>query len=172
MSKTAPEQPRTSVTLPELRAPIDHANSLILTAFCLCLASPEEAQTAPTLAQRKNAEILEEWSEGFEVRGVPHAVVETIVRTLDTLSLTTNEENLETGLTVLLHALEIRFWATRKVGTLKAEYSLPVLDQAREDAILLAMQREIALRGLPSELVNFFAVLMTAVREEHQALRN
>ncbi len=171
MSKNTLEQPTTSVTLPELRAPIDHANSLILTAFTLCLSTPEEGQTAPTLAQRRNTEILDGWTDNFEVHGVPHVVVEAIVQILDKLSLTGSEEQLETGLTILLHALEIRFWATRKVGALKAEHSLPVLDQQREDAILLATQREITVRGLPSELVTFFATLMTAVREEHQALR-
>ncbi len=159
---TTPEVP---ITLAELRSPINYANTLILTGLALCLkSSPEQDTAAP------NA-IVEKWLTTLTQSDLPSELEQALRELLSSKNVTTDLVALQTGLDIILQAVPLRFWATRKVGQLKAAHNLPVLDEAREAAILSQMQAEVTQRGLPSEVVLFFSTLMQIVRSEHQALR-
>ncbi len=161
MSNNRENPPSTSVTLPELRAPIDHANHLLLIGFALCLTEPADTTQTPLIA---------EWQTYMQKTEIPQEVVAHIVAILESRMVTTNAALLNTGLEIIFHALETRFWATRKVGELKAAHALPSFDPVREAAILESVSAQIAERGLPGELTTFFSTLMAAVRAEHEAI--
>lgn len=156
------EKPQIPITLPELRVPIDHANKLLLIGFALCFTEPVATTTQKTL--------IAEWQADMQKTEIPQEVVAHIVVLLESRMLTTNPTLLRTGLEIIFHALETRFWATRKVGELKAAQALPGFDPDREAAILKSVSEEVKYRGLPSELTTFFSTLMAAVRAEHEAI--
>lgn len=155
------EKPQIPITLSELRFPIDHANHLLLIGFALCF-------TEPVATGRDH--LITEWQAYMQETEIPQEVVAHIVVLLESRMLTTNPTILRTGLEIIHHALQIRFWATRKVGGLKAVQALPSYDPDREKAILESVSGEIRHRGLPSELTTFFSTLMAAVRTEHEAI--
>lgn len=153
--------PSIPTTLSELRVPIDHANQLLLIGFALCFTEPVAAIPTPLVA---------EWQADMQETEIPQEVVAHIVVLLESRMLTTNPTILRTGLETIFHALQTRFWATRKVGELKAAHALPSFDPDREAAILKSVSTEITQRGLPSELTTFFSTLMAAVRAEHESI--
>lgn len=159
--KSTIEGPHTQVTLPELREPIDHANALLLLGLQLCLTEP---------VQEGQLDFVKDFEEYLSETTIPQEVVAYIVTFLESRMLNANPEVLRSGLETIYHALETRFWATRKVGALKAEHALPVFDPVREEAILSTINKEITVRQLPSELVAFFSLLMAAVRKEHELI--
>lgn len=163
MSNFSERDPSTPITLKELREPIDHANALLLIGIQLCLTEP---------VQENQADLLKEFQDDLSQTTIPQEVVAYIVTFLESRMLNANPEVLRSGLETIYHALETRFWATRKVGALKAEHALPVFDPVREEAILSTINKEITIRQLPSELTTFFSVLMAAVRLEHEAMRS
>lgn len=154
--------PSIPITLPELRFPIDHANHLLLIGFALCFTEPVATTTQKPL--------IAEWQADMQETEIPQEVIAHIVVLLESRMLTTNPTTLHTGLETIYHALQTRFWATRKVGELKAAHALPSFDPDREAAILKSVSTEITQRGLPSELTTFFSTLMAAVRAEHEAI--
>ncbi|MBP7774707.1 chorismate mutase [Candidatus Woesebacteria bacterium] len=153
--------PSIPITLPELRVPIDHANHLLLIGFALCFTEP---------VATGHDHLIAEWQADMQKTEIPQEVIAHIVVLLEFRMLTTNPTMLRIGLETIYHALQTRFWTTRKVGELKAAHALPSYDPDREAAILQSVSEEIRQRGLPSELTTFFSTLMAAVRAEHEAI--
>lgn len=157
--------PTAEISLAELRTFIDLSNNLLLVGLQQIIDNSTD-----TPLEHSTFGYIQTWAVETAETGIPHSVLIELVRimTSGSIQLTTYVR----GLDIVSKALQIRFAATRKVGELKAIHNMPVLDQPREDAILAKMSQEVTAAHLPDELVNFFLILMTAVRDEHTEIRD